>query len=172
MSKRKIFGFTLIEIMLSIGVAAILLAISTISWRRVILNRTLDTAINEVEAALNLASQTAKSTNGDAHIEFTAPSDANGDGSWQVYKEGNTMTSSGKISPKLWLKINPDATSIYYNAAGGIDTSKNQVNSKTTDGVTTKYVTVSIGVQSVGKQTDLNVDATTGSVQKIVEVSN
>ena len=86
MSKRN--GFTLIELMVTVAVAAILLTVAVPSFRDFIMNNRLVSAANEFTSAINLARSTAISQQRNTFITSGAGTDW-GTSGWTVWVDLN-----------------------------------------------------------------------------------
>ena len=108
-------GFTLVELMITLAVAAILLTVGIPSFRDFIMNNRLVSQANEFAAAINLARSAAIKQQRNAYITSTAGTNwANGWTVWvdnnssnaqdasevlrvtQAFNANNTFTSTGK----------------------------------------------------------------------------
>lgn len=114
---RSVLGFTLVELMVTIGVAGVLLAVAVPSFNQLIVTNRLTTQANEVVAAMNFARSEAIKRN--TRISFCRASSATATncaataGSWRnwiitpgdgtVVRRGVVNTFGGGISVRSTL---------------------------------------------------------------------
>jgi len=91
MSKEN--GFTLIELMVTLAVAAILLTVGVPSFRDFIMNNRLISAANEFTAAVNLARSAAIKDQRNAYI--TSGAGTNWGAGWRVWVDLNNDGAEG-----------------------------------------------------------------------------
>jgi type IV fimbrial biogenesis protein FimT len=125
-------GFTLIELMVTVTVAGVVLAIGIPSFTKLIANNRIATQTNEFVSALNLArSEAVRRAQGvsvrssDGGVEFA--------GGWKVYKDPNLAGAApasddiiressglaGKTTLKLVTKSGTAPNFVYTNATAG-----------------------------------------------------
>src|SRR5215203_1541283 len=111
-------GFTLIEVMITIVIMVIVLAIATSSWFKAVESRRVDSATNQVVADLRLAHTQA--TNRLIDTSFVVPSADSS--TYQVGPPGDldTMTLPGDDQGTPKTKILA-ATTITFHAEGGAE---------------------------------------------------
>ncbi|MQM39534.1 hypothetical protein KBTX_03563 [wastewater metagenome] len=111
---NKIRGFTLIELMLTVIVAAILLAIAVPSFRAFIQNNQLTTATNQFVTALNMARSEAVKRG--RRVYITAAASSAGDewgGGFRVWLDENgngTYQSANDQELQVWAALDGGVT--------------------------------------------------------------
>ena len=128
MSKRRITGFTLLELMVTIAIAAILLAIALPSFQGTIRSNRVATAANELLASLSLARSEAISNtrgagvctstvgaacDGDWNSGWLVWADTNGDGALDA---GETIVRYTQAKPML--AMTGSATTLTFDPRG------------------------------------------------------
>lgn len=136
MSRRHIIGFTLLELMVTVSIAAILLALALPSFQSSMRSNRVATATNELLASLALArSEAVRNTRG-AGLCTSADGASCGGGwnsGWLVWADpnGNGVVDAGETvirysQGKASTVITGSATSIAFTprgrAAGGLQT--------------------------------------------------
>ena len=153
-------GYTLMELMVVISIAAVILGGSTIYYRKGIANRQLDSAANQIEGALQLARSVAMSSADGAKLSFT--STANGWG-WEVTsldEDSGRAPTKGELPNVVNLFASSQDTnpSVEFNSAGGVTTTLNSDN----------QVVITCVTAADSRAISLVVNGMTGGVIKIV----
>ena len=90
--KQENSGFTLIELMITLAIAAIILAMAMPSFTHVLRDNRLSTTTNNFIAAVNIARSEAAKTADDVELTAIDSSDATnewGKGGWRVWRDSN-----------------------------------------------------------------------------------
>ena len=130
MSRRQVTGFTLIELMVTISVLAILLAIALPSFQGSLRSNRVATTTNELLASLSLArSEAVRSTRGGGVCGSTNGTSCDGDWNdgWIVWTDsnGNGVLDAGErivrySQGKSQLVVAGSANVIAFNRRGSI----------------------------------------------------
>jgi type IV fimbrial biogenesis protein FimT len=86
--ERPAPGFTLVELLVVLAIAAILLAMAVPGFRALIQNLQLTTAVNDLFSAINLARSEAIKRGGRVNLTTVKP-DSNWENGWVVYVDNN-----------------------------------------------------------------------------------
>jgi len=127
-------GFTLVELMITLAVAAILLVIAVPSFRSIMLSSRLDTAANDLIASLNTARMEAIKANASAQfcsnsatLNTTSTLGAACNSAEVGAVELTTVTGSGTVATKVrsglasltgGIRLNSDVQAIRYGGDG------------------------------------------------------
>lgn len=141
MSRRE--GFSLTELLVVLGILALVLAAVTVVGRRGSATRGLDAGAREVEAALNYARQASPNFGG-GRVEF--------DGlAWRVVL-GSRTTSEGRLPRDLAVTLEPASPArVEFSAAGTVATQR----------------TVTLTSATTGESRQVRVHAGTGAVERL-----
>lgn len=114
---KKHSGFTLIELMVTLAVAAILLTVGIPSFRDFIMNNRLSSQANEFAAAVNLARSAAISKQRNAYI--TSKSGTNWATGWYVWVDDpNTGTLNSMDANEVLREAQPFTATTTFTSAG------------------------------------------------------
>ncbi|MES9900901.1 MAG: GspH/FimT family pseudopilin [Sedimenticola sp.] len=120
--KEKSKGFTLVELMITLAVGGILLAIAVPSYRTMVQNNRLAAGANEFVSSMGLARSEALKRRTDITVTATDSSVAGnewGKGGWEV-KEGTTLLKTvPAFSGDITFNSTGDNSSFTYSANGG-----------------------------------------------------
>ncbi|MDR3056312.1 MAG: GspH/FimT family pseudopilin [Zoogloeaceae bacterium] len=138
---RAFRGFTIIELMVTIAIMAILTTIAVPSFRDMIMKNRVSAAASELVAAISLA-RTEAATRG-TDVTLTAASVggvvswANG---WKIEETGATITTIREHEPipSVTATATPAVTTLTFNRLGGVDTAT--AIEITVDGCPAKFV--------------------------------
>lgn len=133
MTDYRASGFTLVELMITLLVGAILLTVAVPSMQTLIRNNRLTTQTNEFVSTLQLARSEAAKRNVPITILANAPEasnefgagwilfqDADGDGTLDADEE--TIRSVGALSDNNTLDATPDTSTFRFLPTGLVDT--------------------------------------------------
>ncbi|WP_029131952.1 GspH/FimT family pseudopilin [Sedimenticola selenatireducens] len=149
----KHLGFTLIELMITISVAAIILSLAVPSFNFLVLNNRLTTDINRLVTSLNLARseavkrgvrvEVAASDGADWRNGWVVWIDANGDG---VLDAGEEIAVEQALNPSMVLNSVGGVVSFVYQADGSIVGALDTLNlcDNTRTGETGREITVNV----------------------------
>lgn len=118
---KKEDGFTLIELMVTLVIAAIVLGLGVPSFSNLIKNNRLTAAANDYIAAVNLARSEAIHRGARVNIEALVPGVAGNEwgGGWKVAIEGGaTLRSFDALDTRLTLDAVEGVTKIQYDSQG------------------------------------------------------
>jgi type IV fimbrial biogenesis protein FimT len=117
-------GFTLIELMISIAVLVILLAIVAPSFRQVIANQRIKTASFELFSALNYARSEAVKRNASVTLQSGATANGAWNTGWRLVDPADAtkyLRSWGPINNLSVIeKAGPGTTSVTYGSDGRV----------------------------------------------------
>lgn len=152
-------GFTIIELMITLVVAAVLISLAAPSFRELIDNNRITSAANDFTASLALAKTEAVKRNGTVQIVPTA-----GGSDWSSgYKIGldlnsdnvyaDTLAEKLKViaSPPTGITATSTMTSIEYNSFGGV-TSGGSFEFDASYGCKRTVTITSSGVNTISKE--------------------
>lgn len=146
-------GFTLIELMITISVAAIILSLAVPSFNFLVLNNRLTTDINRLVTSFNLARseavkrgvrvEVAASDGADWRNGWVVWIDANGDG---VLDAGEEIAVEQALNPSMVLNSVGGVVSFIYQADGSIVGASDTLNlcDNTRTGETGREITVNV----------------------------
>ena len=164
MSRRQVAGFTLLELMVTIAIAAILLSIALPSFQGVMRSNRIATATNEMLASLSLArSEAIRNTRG-AGICASATGTSCGtdwNGGWLVWADmdGDSALDTGETvvrytQGKPSTTIAGTATTLAFDPRGRNRAAQRTVGIRPSDVTTpTRCITVSVTGQTRVTQT-------------------
>ena len=109
-------GFTLLEVLITILIMGIVLAIATSSWFKVVESRRVDSATNQVVADLRLAHTQA--TNHLTNVSFVVPSADSS--TYQVGPDTMTLPGDDQGTPKTKIATST-ATTITFHSDGSAE---------------------------------------------------
>jgi type IV fimbrial biogenesis protein FimT len=126
-------GFTLIELMTTLGIAAILVSMAVPGMQSVAMNSKQRSGVNEIVAAMHLARNTAITTN--SRVTFCTSSDGNSCGSngwnegWIVFTDlnsnqsvdnGESVVRAGGANEGLFIKSSQFSRFLMYRPNGRV----------------------------------------------------
>lgn len=114
--RRAVGGFTLIEIMLTLAVLAILVTLAVPAFQALILSQRTKTAANDAYYALLYARSEAIKANAQVQVEARGADFSAG---WEVKRAGAVLMSQGPL-PALSV-TGPASTTLTYNADGRLN---------------------------------------------------
>lgn len=124
-------GFTLVELMVALAIAAILISIAAPSFREAVDNNRVTSSANEFTASLALAKTEAVKRNGNAQVVPTAGGsdwgsgykvgiDLNGDNDFVDTVDGKAETLLKTVDDPSGVTVSSTMTKIEYNSMGGV----------------------------------------------------
>lgn len=114
---NKKAAFSLVEIIVVIGMVGVLLGIVAYSSHRSADNRSLDLNSKKIEAALQQTKQKAVNDGG-ASIVFTLPKNGQA-GNWEIRDHSGNRVATDTIPQQLDLTISPSSSrTLYFSQAG------------------------------------------------------
>lgn len=116
---KSVKGFTLIELMVTLVVAAILLTVAVPSFQRVSANNALKSTAHDLAATINTARMQSMSTRSEIVISPAAGGWENG---WTLVYPANTSESSVMFTPKKNISVGreDEAGQLRFLARGGL----------------------------------------------------
>ncbi|MDZ7663689.1 GspH/FimT family pseudopilin [Thiohalophilus sp.] len=117
-------GFTITELVITLGVLSIMLALATPSFTQMIKSNRLATQANEFVSTLNVARSEAVKRRDVINITAADASDGNNEWGpgWEVTNSGgDVLFESDGLHPTLTLDSSNDLGSYQYQATGMID---------------------------------------------------
>lgn len=138
---RQNHGFTLTELVVTVSIAAILLAIGIPSFRSFILGQTVKTASYDLAYSINLARSEAIKRNNDVVI-------TEADGGWQngwtvATTAGGTTTTLSRQTAYANITVTNAASNLTYNNNGRLSGSTTTA-FEISDGTTTRCVKIQL----------------------------
>ncbi len=125
-------GFTLIELMVTVGIAGILMSVALPSFNSVVADNKLTSNINQLVSALNLARSEAVKRNQDVSVKKTGDEWEEG---WTVFTDVNgngtqdtgdiLLRSYGAMPSNFTLRSTEEDDYISYIATGELSTAAN-----------------------------------------------
>ena len=116
---RPAFGFTLVELMVTIAVAAILIAVALPSFQRMTANNTITNTYYDLMAALRNARAEAVSRGAPVRVKATSTQWSDG---WSVLTSDDTeLRTYPARDPKYKVTTSPSGTNeVQFNSRGAI----------------------------------------------------
>jgi type IV fimbrial biogenesis protein FimT len=173
MSKHS--GFTLIELMVTIGIAGILMSIALPGFKSVVADNKLTSNINQLVSALNLARSEAVKRNLDVSIKKTGEEWEEG---WTVFTDvdsdgtkgtGDILLRSYGAVPSNFTLRSTEEDYISYKATGQLSTAANVVfvfcdnsdGNNIPEANTARVININLlGRAGMGKNSDNNIPET------------
>ncbi len=122
---KKHFGFTVIELLVAVAVAAIILALGVPSFTNVIKNNRLSTQANSIITAIAIARSEAAKLGQSVVLTATDGSDGNNEWGpgWKVTNTGGTTTylTQEALQGSSTLDSEGDFTTFTFSPSGWVD---------------------------------------------------
>ncbi|WP_293367570.1 GspH/FimT family pseudopilin [Nevskia sp.] len=143
LSSGRSRGFTLIELMATIAVAAILIAIGVPSYQQFVAGQRVRAAVSALNYTLLFARSEAIKRNADVVV---APAGNCWQGGWTVSVGGSTLASEGGYPDLMIAARSSPAPSLSFNAEGRIEgnTTPFEVSSRSATDVAKRCVSVDL----------------------------
>ena len=148
-SRRRSSGFTLVELMITVTLLAVLLAIAVPSFQQLILNQGVKTAAFDVFSAFEYTrSEAIKRPGETVRLRAGAVSDGAWSTGWRLLNGANTVLRSWRVAPNITVtdKNATPLTPVVFGKAGHADsTPLLEIKAATTfDGVDARCVKVDL----------------------------
>ncbi len=118
---KNLLGFTVIELMITIVIAAVLLTVGVPSFNELIKQNNITTQTNTIIAALNYARNETITQNDDVTIQPIIASSTDWTAGWQITADGNTLRFFDAIDDAALQLSHPDSdTTIVYRPDGSV----------------------------------------------------
>ena len=115
---NRVKGFTLVELMVTIAIAAILLGIAIPSFQTVSRNNAVRTTANDLISTINIARQQSMSMR--SEVEVQPALGGWGDGWKLVFSDANAGEDA-EFSPKRGVSINTTSSGLTFLPRGGLE---------------------------------------------------
>jgi type IV fimbrial biogenesis protein FimT len=139
--QRKSTGFTLIELMITLAIAAVLLTVALPSMRTFIENSRIKAASFDVQSALILARSEAIKRNAD--VTLTSTGGANWKSGWTITAGGATIQAQDAYTSSAKLAISGPA-SLVYKGTGRLSATVGAITVSSTGSSRTSTITISL----------------------------
>lgn len=154
---RKSPGFTLTELLVTIAIVVVLLALAAPSFRTLILNQRIKTASFELFAALNYARSEAIKRNVNVTLRPGAAADGAWGTGWRIVDASNNSLRAWSALPSLTVteSANDTATPVTYGRDGRLISTAPvfQISASATEsGVTSRCIRVDMSGRASSKR--------------------
>ena len=120
--KSDMAGFTIIELMITLIIAAVILTVGIPSFSEIIKQNSITAETNTVISALNFARNETITRDDDITIQPIVVASTNWSGGWQVIADGNTLRLFQAVENTTLALTHPDGdTTITYQSDGSIE---------------------------------------------------
>ncbi|NNH78488.1 prepilin-type N-terminal cleavage/methylation domain-containing protein [Acinetobacter sp. ANC 5380] len=141
--QRKEQGFTLIELMVTIAVLAIIVTMAAPSFGNLVAKKRLDTAARDFALVFGEARGQAISLRKNITIKLTCPTEADpSSGETKIVCPANTATTFSWISPDDDIELTSDAIDVVFTGLGSAKQRTKMINNPHFDNTQTDSLTL------------------------------